>query len=455
MFVVLIILWGIALTLLLTDWKNTYTRWAALTAIAAGGGGLSTTINEIVLPYINQHQISNQYIDSGLYYIQAIASFINQTVTPYCFLMFALTFSNLFSNRINSVLTYLLAIPIIVMIFITPFSPVLRLDFNILFYWCVPYIVGALSILGISHFQENNDAIRKTRFYTNLVVFPPMIFLVIANYTLKAFFVEFQETWRYMPVFIIILCLLFIIFGTKNGVLGVKLKLERHRLDSTMKVVSTGTALLNHSFKNELIKISMYTNNLKSLIPDPTPRMNENLQVILNATNQMQTMVDRIQEQAQDILLIEQPTQLTLLIKEGLDEMSEYLQKKQIRVENNITNEIIVKCDPIHVRELLDNVIDNAVESMETGGELVLEMFEGKKTITISIQDNGSGISSENLPYVFNPFFSTKNNAHNFGLGLSYGYNVMRKSGGTMEIKSELNQGTTVLLHFKKKKVQS
>ncbi|MNJ78413.1 Sensor protein ZraS [compost metagenome] len=69
------------------------------------------------------------------------------------------------------------------------------------------------------------------------------------------------------------------------------------------------------------------------------------------------------------------------------------------------------------------------------------------------IQDNGAGIAADKLKQVFEPFFSSGKGSRNFGLGLSYVYNVMQKSGGKVEVTSTEGEGTSVSLYWPKKKV--
>lgn len=90
---------------------------------------------------------------------------------------------------------------------------------------------------------------------------------------------------------------------------------------------------------------------------------------------------------------------------------------------------------------------------MGQGGDIHISLHGNKKQMSLVIKDNGEGISRENLPFVCDPFFTTKPRTMNFGLGLSYCYNVMKQHGGTLEIESGEDAGTTVSLGFPVKKV--
>lgn len=64
----------------------------------------------------------------------------------------------------------------------------------------------------------------------------------------------------------------------------------------------------------------------------------------------------------------------------------------------------------------------------------------------VEVIDNGSGIAKENLPYVVDPFFTTKPPGQGTGLGLSITYSIVKDHKGVMEIESEVDKGTRVIV---------
>jgi two-component system NtrC family sensor kinase len=81
---------------------------------------------------------------------------------------------------------------------------------------------------------------------------------------------------------------------------------------------------------------------------------------------------------------------------------------------------------------------------MPQGGDLTIRAsLEDANKIKIQVQDTGTGISDENLPHIFDPFFSTKDVGRGTGLGLSVSYGVVKKHGGQIQVKSKVGKGTT------------
>lgn len=121
---------------------------------------------------------------------------------------------------------------------------------------------------------------------------------------------------------------------------------------------------------------------------------------------------------------------------------------KNIEVIRNIKTESKIYSDNVHLQEVFRNLIKNAVEAMGNGGKLCISAFETRKAINVEFQDNGSGIDSEVLNRIFQPYYTTKNRSLNFGLGLSYCINVMQKHNGEIEVRSKEGEGTTFSLQF-------
>jgi two-component system NtrC family sensor kinase len=103
-----------------------------------------------------------------------------------------------------------------------------------------------------------------------------------------------------------------------------------------------------------------------------------------------------------------------------------------------------IKVDAQQLHQALMNVILNSLEAMTHGGELKIctEYDRRDKTIKIDIIDTGVGIPEENLPRLFEPFFSTKPEGKGTGLGLPIVYEIIDEHNGSIEVESSLSKGT-------------
>src|SRR4030095_8410681 len=92
------------------------------------------------------------------------------------------------------------------------------------------------------------------------------------------------------------------------------------------------------------------------------------------------------------------------------------------------------------------NLISNAIDAMPNGGDLVVkaDVCDSKNEIYIFFEDTGTGIKSENLDKILEPFFTTKNSGT--GLGLSLAYHVIKAHSGRIEIESNVGIGTKFII---------
>ena len=101
-----------------------------------------------------------------------------------------------------------------------------------------------------------------------------------------------------------------------------------------------------------------------------------------------------------------------------------------------------IRADPVHMYQVFWNLITNGVEAMPEGGELKIRAGEdlAAKTVTVSIEDNGSGIAPEHQARLFQPLFTTK--ARRIGLGLVVVKNLTQANGGSVEVESVPGKGS-------------
>ena len=105
--------------------------------------------------------------------------------------------------------------------------------------------------------------------------------------------------------------------------------------------------------------------------------------------------------------------------------------------------------DPVELREVLVNVIYNAVDAMPTGGEIRLSAQEVDDRVVLKITDTGTGMTPEVKSRLFDPFFTTKGKAGT-GMGLAVSFGIIRRHNGSIEVESEPGSGTTFLIALPK-----
>jgi two-component system, NtrC family, sensor kinase len=105
----------------------------------------------------------------------------------------------------------------------------------------------------------------------------------------------------------------------------------------------------------------------------------------------------------------------------------------------------LIFCSPNQIKQACVALIVNASEAVLENGEIVIATRNpDTDSIKIEISDNGIGIPEDDLPHIFEPFFSTKHDTSGIGLGLAIVHGIVKSHNGRIEVKSELGKGTTI-----------
>ena len=104
----------------------------------------------------------------------------------------------------------------------------------------------------------------------------------------------------------------------------------------------------------------------------------------------------------------------------------------------------LIFCSPNQIKQACVAILVNASEAIQHQGEITLRTSNpDSESFRVDISDNGSGISKENLPHIFEPFFSTKRDSSGIGLGLAIVHGIVENHKGKIAIDSEIGKGTT------------
>jgi signal transduction histidine kinase len=154
--------------------------------------------------------------------------------------------------------------------------------------------------------------------------------------------------------------------------------------------------------------------------------------------NNLLTFARQKSVEAKDIDLIEVIKTIMMLTKH-------HLESGQVEYEVSLPKRPFkVSGDSAQIQQCLMNLIFNAIESMPEGGKLTISggVDDGKDMVWLTVADNGHGIKPEDLPHIFEPFYSTKVDGKGVGLGLSMTYGIIREHNGVVEVDSKPGKGT-------------
>ncbi len=141
---------------------------------------------------------------------------------------------------------------------------------------------------------------------------------------------------------------------------------------------------------------------------------------------------------------------LNLLIQEIVSDMKILAEQKNVEIKFLQRKEMILNGDRDQLKRLFVNLLDNAIKYTPQGGKIILESKKEGKIINIEISDTGIGISQDELPRIFDRFYTVDKSRSGvgFGLGLSIVKSIVEAHKGNIEVKSVLNKGTTFTVHL-------
>jgi len=106
-----------------------------------------------------------------------------------------------------------------------------------------------------------------------------------------------------------------------------------------------------------------------------------------------------------------------------------------------------IKADPNQIHQAIINVVLNSIQAIDSDGQIVIKTSINGTSLSVSIKDNGRGMTEETISRITEPYF-TNNKKDGTGLGLSITNRVVKNHNGRIEIRSELSKGTEFIIYL-------
>lgn len=145
-----------------------------------------------------------------------------------------------------------------------------------------------------------------------------------------------------------------------------------------------------------------------------------------------------------------QESDVNQVLREAMALLRYEAQKRSISIIEDLDYRLpFIAADANRVKQVLINLVMNALQAMGEGGKLLLRTsLTQEGTVTVQVADTGPGISSELLNHIFTPFFTTKEPGEGTGLGLFITRKLMESVGGSISVESRVGEGTSFTLTF-------
>ncbi len=231
----------------------------------------------------------------------------------------------------------------------------------------------------------------------------------------------------------------------KNRQMNLKL-MQTERLGAVGQLAA-GAA---HEINNPLAIISARAQLLQ--LKEQDEKRKRELGLISDQIDRISRILSNLMDFARPTPPALQDTNVHKVIDRVLELIGSGFRKQDIHVQKQYDPDMItIKADPGQLEQVFLNLLINAQHSMENnGGKLTIttSLFPDKKNVKIWIEDQGEGISRENLKKIFDPFFTTKEEGKGTGLGLSTSYGIINSHFGKFDMQSEMGKGTRVIIEL-------
>lgn len=229
----------------------------------------------------------------------------------------------------------------------------------------------------------------------------------------------------------------------------------REQLEHSRRMVTIGelTSTTTHEFNNLLMTILNYAK--MGLRHDDDATRKKAFERILDASNKATKITTNILALARNRSDRKEPTDLKGLIEDTLLLLEREFRKYRIQLEVELQDVPEISALANDLQRVIVNLLVNARQATPEGGfvRIALEHTAQSSEVVLTVRDNGSGISPEVLPRIFDPFFSTKSGPDasgkgGTGVGLSACKETIDAHGGRIRVESTLGKGTAFLIRL-------
>ncbi|MBS4209297.1 ATP-binding protein [Bacillus sp. FJAT-50079] len=212
---------------------------------------------------------------------------------------------------------------------------------------------------------------------------------------------------------------------------------------------------VSHELRTPLSYIKGYSEAIHMGIA-PEKDVQKYQHIILRESRRMERLVGDLMElaklESKEFSLEKMPIPLAQTIEESLEKVDQLVKDKQIQLDKQLDYELIVNADSERLEQMLLNILDNAIRYTGQAGKIFVSLKKEEGFGIIRIKDNGKGIPPVDLEKITQRFYRV-NKARTrkeggTGLGLSIVEQLTKLHGGTLEIESELQKGTTISIRL-------
>ncbi|MFH1347427.1 MAG: ATP-binding protein, partial [Candidatus Margulisiibacteriota bacterium] len=221
---------------------------------------------------------------------------------------------------------------------------------------------------------------------------------------------------------------------------------DKVRQADKLAALATMAAGMAHEIKNPLSSMKVLCQLIPKKIDDPEFRQ-KLAEIIPREINRIDRIVESLLGFARATALNFEKTDIAEILEENLKYFEEQAKDSDVKIVKSYADLPKIEVDRPQISQVFSNLILNAIQAMQGGGELKIVTMPGKmiedvlQTVKIQVSDTGHGISEDMAKKLFDPFFTTKYGGT--GLGLTITHSIVDGHKGYVDVESKVGKGTT------------
>lgn len=434
-----VLIWVLHLMILLSSPGNKVNQWCCITGFVLSLGVWKEYIyysgffSELQVYLIGMEYRMDEMINSIL------TAIIYYLAMP-CGVICSLYFNGMDKNRpvLFHILRAAIFLPALVFAFIYPWNQTRELvnahpkAFTVVAVYNLTYGLFMTALIVLTLVQERKSEQFYQRRFISVFLLLPLWYWLITIFPVHMLQLEkFYKLWQgnILIIFGLLVCYLYLLFH--KGIWGLRLTRQYFDWSEDRTRLPEDIRYIIHMLKNETAKLRLGTQFIRDL---EIAEAKEELDILERSVTHIEEFVRRSNLCSGDLHIEPENVDIKTLFEEIAADFAEWKGTVKIEVESNISG---LYCDPYHMKEVLSNLIANAIDAMGEDGTITLAAQMTKRDIAlIRVSDTGHGIPEKELERIFDFYYTSYSDYSHFGLGLAYCRDVIKHHNGYMKVKS-------------------
>lgn len=222
-----------------------------------------------------------------------------------------------------------------------------------------------------------------------------------------------------------------------------EVKLIREKLVNAERMAALGevAARVAHEIRNPLVSVGGFAQRLEKKLDG---NLKEYATIITNEVKRLEDILRDILGFVRQVRLSRAEVDMNALLRDVLSLVDSEIVERGVSVETAFGDIPNLYIDPDRMKEALLNILKNAIHAVVAHGKIIIRTYVWGVDVVAEITDTGTGIAEKDVPFIFDPFYTTKPDGT--GLGLAITHRIIEEHNGRIKVESELGKGTTITI---------